>query len=238
MKRWFAIMVGVLVVATVACAAAPAAVGYTVPRDAAAADAASGDDLEGGDGGAGSLDDDAATWSPYLRGALAVQARGCPACHQSSDPADGVLSGQSTPVPGTRIYGKNLTPDPETGLGALTDAQILRMLRMGKDEDGNALCEVMPRFLDMGVDEQSAVLVYLRALTPVHRAVPAGTCALLPTDGGDSGGPNACPGLAGPDEVAPCHACRTPPCQANGCFNGYVCALSTSTCQPPGPGCD
>ncbi len=234
MKRCFAIMMGVLVVAVAACATGPSAVGYTVPRDAAVADAASGDELAAGaDGGGGSLDDDAATWSPYLRGALAVQARGCPACHQSSDPADGVLSGTSTLIPGTRIYGRNLTPDPETGIGALTDAQILRMLRMGKDEDGKALCEIMPRFPDMGVDEESAILVYLRALTPVHHEIPDGLCAWA-ADGGDGG---ACANLVAPGDPGPCHACRSPPCQANGCFNQFVCDATTSTCRPPVPGC-
>lgn len=239
MKRWLAILVGVLLVAMMACAGSPEAVGFSAP----AADAASapGDELEAG-GGGGSGFGDAATWSPYLRGALAVQARGCPACHQSGDASDGVLSGQGTPVPGTRIYGPNLTPDPETGIGALTDSQILRMLRLGKDEEGKPLCAVMPRFVDMGVDEESAILVYLRALTPVHREIPNGVCALIAIDGGDGGldggAANACPGLAGPEVTAPCHACLHPPCQANGCFNGFVCVLATAICQPPGPGCD
>lgn len=236
MKRWFGL---VLVVVLVACSAAPAAVGYSV----AGADGggANGDAGAGGEGGAEETPDpDAATWSPYLRGALAVQSRGCPSCHQSGNPDDGVLSGQLLPVPGTRIFGKNLTPDPETGIGGLTDTQIIRMLRQGKDEENKSLCNVMPRYTDMGVDEEESILAYLRALRPVHREIPDGVCAVLPDggvhDGGDGG--SSCSGLAGPNDTGPCHACNTRPCQPNGCFNGWVCELATSTCKAPVPGCN
>ena len=241
MKRWIALVTGLLVVAAVACGSAPMAVGFTIPPDAAAQR-----DGEAGEGGASSGgepggDDGGGGFSPYLRGALAVQARGCPSCHQSADPADGVMSGQLVPVPGTRIFGKNLTPDPETGIGALTDAQILRMLRQGKDEGGNPLCDVMPRFTDMGADEEGAILVYLRALTPVRREIPDGVCP-TPQDGGraDASAADAgiCKDLIVPGATGPCHACVHAPCQKNGCFNGFVCDVTSATCRPPVPGCD
>jgi len=223
----------------VACASSSVpSVGYSPPPDAAAADG-------GDDGGDPSADDDpsanadASPFSPYLRGALAVQARGCPACHQSADASAGVLSGQTTPIPGTGIYGKNLTPDPETGIGGLTDSQILGMLRQGKDESGGQLCTIMPRFTDMNADEESSILVYLRALAPVHREIPDGLCA-WENDAGDAGEGEGgtCDNLVQPDDPAPCHACMHPPCQANGCFNGFVCDLTTKTCRPPVTGCE
>ena len=236
MRGWLWLVSGLLVAA---CNAAPMAEGYLAPVDAGTtADGATSTEA----GAAEPTDDDAGAFSPYLRGALAVQSRGCPRCHQSDNPDDGVLSGQSTPVPGTRIYGKNLTPDPETGIGGFTDTQVVRMMRQGKDEEGQSLCDVMPRYMDMDADEQLAILAYLRAQKPVHREVPDGVCVLLDADGGtgsaaDGGDAGACRGLIGPGAAAPCHACLGRPCQANGCFNGYVCALASATCVPPVPGC-
>ena len=78
------------------------------------------------------------------QGAALVQSRGCPQCHQSSDSRYGVLSGQTVPRPGTRAYGRNLTPDPETGIGAWTDQAILRAIRVGVDDRGAPLCTTMP----------------------------------------------------------------------------------------------
>ena len=43
----------------------------------------------------------------------------------------------------------------------------------------------------------------------------------------DSGGTEAvCKGYAPPDVTAACTACKTPPCQANGCYGGYWCEMS------------
>jgi hypothetical protein len=243
-------MAAVAAAQVTACASTPEAVGYTTPPDAGVAREAGDDD--GATPEPGNDDGDAGAFSPYLRGALAVQARGCPACHQSADAADGVLSGQTTPIPGTSIYGKNLTPDPETGIGGLTDAQILLMMRQGKDDDGSSLCNVMPRYIDMNADEESAILVYLHALAPVHREIPDGVCAWTNGDGGDGGARTrdggdggartsdggACASLVRPDDPGPCHACMHPPCQANGCFNGFLCDPTTRTCHPPAPGCE
>src|SRR5207248_2224123 len=117
--------------------------------------------------------------------------------------------------------------------------QILAMLRQGKDTDGTSLCAIMPRFADMNADEETSILVYLRALTPVHREIPDGTCTWQ-SDGGDAGDEagGECKNLIQPEDPGPCHACMHPPCQANGCFNGFVCDLTTNACRPPSDGCE
>jgi Cytochrome c len=126
-----------------------------------------------------------------------VDQRGCPMCHQSSSAADGVLSGQTTPRPGTLAYGANLTPDHETGIGDWADIAIVRAMRYGFDDEGEPLCPPMPRC--DGTDatqslltdlEASAIVAYLRSLPPVSRAIPESRCPPLkppPSDGGAGG---------------------------------------------------
>lgn len=68
----------------------------------------------------------------------------------------------------------NITPDPETGLGAWSDAEIRRALRCGKSRDGRRLLPVMPYFFfqEMSDADADALTAYLRTLAPVRRAVP------------------------------------------------------------------
>ena len=104
-----------------------------------------------------------------------VTARGCPKCHQSGNTADGVLSGGSSPVPGTMIFPPNLTPDPDTGLSDWSDAQIIRAMRQGIDLDGRTMCWVMPHW-QIGNQEAAEIVAYLRSLKPVMRDIPLGPC--------------------------------------------------------------
>jgi mono/diheme cytochrome c family protein len=117
--------------------------------------------------------------SPVVVGELAVAQRNCAQCHQSPDPADGILSGQTTPVPGTHSYGSNLTPDPDTGMDAWSTDAIVAALTQGMGPvgpQGNTLCPSMPAYSDMTPDEASAIAAYLQSLTPVWHPVPASVC--------------------------------------------------------------
>lgn len=111
-------------------------------------------------------------------GELAVRRRACASCHQSPDPADGTLSGQTTPRLGTLSYPANLTPDPETGIGGWPAARIVRALRHGVANDDEPLCAAMPRF-DLEDEEAYAIAEYLESLPPVHHEIPASTCPPL-----------------------------------------------------------
>jgi hypothetical protein len=69
-----------------------------------------------------------------------------------------------------RIRARNLTPDPDTGLGKWTDGEILRAMREGVSRDGRVLFPMMPYRTygaAMGDDEALAVIAYLRSLPPV-----------------------------------------------------------------------
>jgi cytochrome c len=112
------------------------------------------------------------------QGELDVRRRACATCHQSPDPADGTLSGQTAPRPGTLSYPANLTPDPETGIGTWTAARIVFAMRHGVANDNTPLCALMPRF-NLEDEEAYAIAEYLESLPPVHRAIPASTCPPL-----------------------------------------------------------
>jgi mono/diheme cytochrome c family protein len=77
--------------------------------------------------------------------------------------------------PAYEVRGSNLTPDPETGLGKWSDADIKRAIVEGKRPNGVQLAPNMrynlyrimtPRDLD-------AVVAYLRSLPPIRNEVPA-----------------------------------------------------------------
>jgi hypothetical protein len=117
--------------------------------------------------------------SPAGRGMLAVQSRQCGQCHQSPNPDDGVLSGQTTPVPGTHSYGSNLTPDPDTGMDAWDAGSIALAILARQGVDGGSLCPAMPLYADagMGSAEALSIAAYLQSLPAVWRPVPASNCA-------------------------------------------------------------
>jgi mono/diheme cytochrome c family protein len=123
------------------------------------------------------------------QGYLAVQARQCGQCHQSSDPADGVLSGQTTPVPTTQTYGSNLTPDPDTGMDAWDAATIATSILQAVDDQNNRLCPSMPSYADAGMtsDEALSIAAYLQSLAPVWHPVPASRCPPVKPSGEDGG---------------------------------------------------
>jgi hypothetical protein len=137
-------------------------------------------------------------------GSLFVEQRGCPDCHQSSDPKDGKLSGQTVPRPNTMAYPANLTPDHTTGIGDWADIEIVRAMRYGIDNENEPLCPPMPHFdgnrpdLPLMTDlEARAIVAYLRSLPPVTRPIPESRCPPLkpppmpdlsaPADGGTDG---------------------------------------------------
>jgi hypothetical protein len=131
---------------------------------------------------------DVALDSPVAAGQTAIQARRCGRCHQDVDPAAGVLSGQSVPVPGTQAYGSNLTPDPETGLDAWDAGTLAASILHAWSEDGGPLCPSMPAYVDAGMSasEAAEIAAYLQTLTAVWHQVPMSSCPPI-TQEGDGG---------------------------------------------------
>ena len=78
-------------------------------------------------------------------------------------------------IPGLGVfYPPNLTPDPETGLGTWTEAQIVEAVRSGLRPDGRMLAPAMPyrHYARLTDDDAYALAAYLKSLKPVRNAVP------------------------------------------------------------------
>jgi mono/diheme cytochrome c family protein len=102
----------------------------------------------------------------------------CGNCHSPQLP-DGTLSGPALSggkalfAPGIIAYPPNLTPDPETGLGKWTEAQIVTALREGHTPEGEILRPPMPIPFYRGISDRDAhaIAVHLRSLAPVKNQV-------------------------------------------------------------------
>lgn len=103
----------------------------------------------------------------------------CTECHSTAN-SDSLLNGnEDVPLSGGvafelpvgTIYSKNITADKKTGIGNLTDEEIARVLRYGVHANGEAVYDFMP-FHNMSDEDLTAVISYLRTLSPVKNKVP------------------------------------------------------------------
>ncbi len=133
-------------------------------------------------------------------GRYLVEIAGCAACH-----TDGALIGEpnaarllagsnlgiayTNPLRGSFpgvAYPSNLTPDPRTGLGNWSDAQIVAAIRSGDvgSDRGHLAVMAWPLYQHMSDDDVNAVVMYLRSIPPIEHQVPArilaGTRATTP----------------------------------------------------------
>lgn len=114
---------------------------------------------------------------------LTLHVMDCFGCHGTVDPAAGMVDrtrpaggavfGHNLGFPGT-VYLRNLTADPETGLGSWTDGEILRAMREGVSRDGHPLFPIMPytHYREMSDDDAMAIVAYLRTVPPVKNKLP------------------------------------------------------------------
>ena len=77
------------------------------------------------------------------------------------------------------VYAKNLTPDPETGIGRYTDAQIGRMLRWSVRPNGRASIQLLMPFGNMSDADLTAIVSFLRSQPPVRHVVPENEMTLI-----------------------------------------------------------
>ncbi len=104
----------------------------------------------------------------------------CHNCHTPMGPNgpqfDKALSGGLRfDEPPFDVTAPNITPDPETGIGKWTDAEIKTALLDGKHRDGHQLAEVMPTgfYKVLTPGDLDGIVAYLRSIKPVSNKVPA-----------------------------------------------------------------
>jgi mono/diheme cytochrome c family protein len=117
------------------------------------------------------------------RGEYLASIMDCGGCH-----TPGVLLGKPDParylagsevgfqIPGLGIfYPPNLTPDPETGLGRWSEADIVKAVRTGVRPDGRQLAPVMPwhAYSKLTDADARALAAYLKGMKPVRNQAPA-----------------------------------------------------------------
>ncbi|MCB9082288.1 MAG: c-type cytochrome, partial [Lewinellaceae bacterium] len=91
----------------------------------------------------------------------------CRNCHEGDD---GKLSGKKLldiPDAFGTIFSRNITQDPERGIGNWTDGQIYVALRTGLRPDGTFLPMYMPKFTTMAEEDIYSVIAYLRSDLPI-----------------------------------------------------------------------
>ena len=102
----------------------------------------------------------------------------CSVCHNSMDKMEALERGEMLPLaggmefvfePGT-LRSRNLTPDEETGIGKLTDAEIARVMRYSVGADGRPLFPLMP-FQNMSDTDVIAIISYLRSQEKVKNEI-------------------------------------------------------------------
>ena len=115
------------------------------------------------------------------RGKYLVTISGCPDCHstpgpQGPNPEMYLAGGTKIGVKGGgAAITRNLTPDPETGLGKVKDEEIKRVLRSGVFRDGRRVhhrqmpWNVYSNWTD---EDRHAVVTYLRQTKPVPHKIP------------------------------------------------------------------
>jgi mono/diheme cytochrome c family protein len=117
---------------------------------------------------------------------LANHVAGCIECHSShdfskfssplipgSEGGGGMVFDQKFQLPGV-LYGKNITPDSATGIGAWTDDEVLRAMTQGINKHGDTLFPLMPyaNLNRMAKQDLLSIIAYLRTLKPIRNEVP------------------------------------------------------------------
>lgn len=98
----------------------------------------------------------------------------CSHCHAPMEAMDRVEAGEEVPltggfgldIPPGKFNAPNITPDPETGIGSLSDGELYRMFRYNINHKGEACIDFMP-FVNMSDEDIYSIIAYLRSLEPV-----------------------------------------------------------------------
>jgi mono/diheme cytochrome c family protein len=105
-----------------------------------------------------------------LKGKYLVQAGDCMACHTVRGGAP-YAGGRAIQTPFGVIYGSNITPDKDTGIGTWTSDDFWRALHYGKSKDGKLLYPAFPypNFTRVTRADADAMFAYFQSLPPVRQ---------------------------------------------------------------------
>ena len=118
----------------------------------------------------------ASAGSAINTGEYVARAADCMSCHTAS-PDQPFAGGYPVKSPLGIIYGPNITPDADTGIGSWTQADFERALRQGIRKDGAYLYPAMPygSYTKMSAADMTALWKYIHGLRPIRNQVPKNT---------------------------------------------------------------
>jgi LPXTG-motif cell wall-anchored protein len=98
------------------------------------------------------------------------------ACGCHSEGGKGFLAGglEFDLGPAGKVYARNITSDPETGIGNWTEEDIVKVLQTGHTPDGRQLFPVMPYavFSGMTHQDQHDIAAFIKTAPPINNKVP------------------------------------------------------------------
>lgn len=107
------------------------------------------------------------------KGRYLATAADCASCHSGVGPDAAFSGGRPVETPFGVVLASNITPDPETGIGAWSDADFDAALRRGLRRDGSPLYPAMPYpyYAKMSRDDVRAIRAYLSTTKPIRNRV-------------------------------------------------------------------
>jgi mono/diheme cytochrome c family protein len=115
-------------------------------------------------------DSDPQAFTQIERGRYLAVTSDCVSCHTVPDSNQPFAGGRAIETPFGNIFAPNITPDPETGIGAWSDDEFDAAVRKGIGRNGSPLYPAMPynAFTKMSRTDVQAIRAYLNTVTPVH----------------------------------------------------------------------
>jgi mono/diheme cytochrome c family protein len=122
-------------------------------------------------------DADLQDFTQIERGRYLVVLSDCASCHTVPGSNRPFAGGRAIETPFGNIVAPNITPDPETGIGSLSDQAFDAAVRRGVRRNGSRLYPAMPynAYTKMSREDVLAIRAYLNTVTPVRNAVVANT---------------------------------------------------------------
>ena len=106
------------------------------------------------------------------RGRYLVMLGDCSACHTAPGGAP-FAGGLALQTPFGKLVASNITPDPDTGIGNMTNGEFLAVLHEGRGHNGKRLYPAMPypAYTRMTDDDVLAMRAYLATVAPARNRV-------------------------------------------------------------------
>ncbi len=153
---------------------------------------------------------------PARGGYIFAMTTGC-GCHFNRD-LGAPAGGNKFEGPFGVVYAPNITSDPETGIGAWSETDIVNALRLGIRPDGSQLHPIMPYMAFSHLSDQDAydLAAALKLAPPVVNAVPASELTAAPAPFTPANPPPAVAPTEGVERgayivaIANCGRCHTP----------------------------